>query len=121
LSPENRQKFPAIVIFPQCPTDSYWASVKIDRSKSPLDIDFTYNEQPNWPLAAAVDLVKQISKTEKVDKNRIYIMGLSMGGMGTFEAIARNPKLFAANLWRSQSDFQKICSNCSCMDFSWRC
>jgi predicted peptidase len=96
LSPENRQKFPAIVIFPQCPTDSYWASVKIDRSKSPLDIDFTYNEQPNWPLAAAIDLVKQISKTEKVDKNRIYIMGLSMGGMGTFEAIARNPKLFAA-------------------------
>ncbi|MDI9874245.1 carboxylesterase family protein [Flectobacillus rivi] len=96
LSPENRQKFPAIVIFPQCPTDSYWASVKIDRSKSPLDIDFTYNEQPNWPLVAAVDLVKQISKTEKVDKNRIYIMGLSMGGMGTFEAIARNPKLFAA-------------------------
>jgi len=31
-----------------------------------------------------------------VDKNRIYVLGLSMGGMGTFDLICRQPKKFAA-------------------------
>jgi predicted peptidase len=35
-------------------------------------------------------------KKESVDKKRIYVMGLSMGGMGTFDIICRYPKYFAA-------------------------
>lgn len=31
-----------------------------------------------------------------VDKNRIYVTGLSMGGFGTWDIIVRRPKLFAA-------------------------
>ena len=31
-----------------------------------------------------------------VDKNRIYIGGLSLGGFGTFDALQRRPDLFAA-------------------------
>jgi predicted peptidase len=31
-----------------------------------------------------------------VDRNRIYIAGLSMGGMGTFDMLCRYPDLFAA-------------------------
>jgi predicted peptidase len=30
------------------------------------------------------------------DKHHVYVGGLSMGGMGTFEIIGREPKLFAA-------------------------
>ncbi len=96
LSDNNRRQFPAIVIFPQCPVDSYWMSGKIDRSKQPIELSFDYPKAPNWPLKAAVELVKKLSKKEAVDKKRIYITGLSMGGMGTFEALARYPKLFAA-------------------------
>jgi predicted peptidase len=88
----NRINFPAIVIFPQCPKDSYWSSVKINRSTTPTSFLFDYSAPINWPLKAVVDLVKSI----KHDKNRTYIMGLSMGGMGTMEAISRNPKMFAA-------------------------
>ncbi len=29
-------------------------------------------------------------------KKRYYVGGLSMGGMGTFELVKRNPKMFAA-------------------------
>src|SRR4030095_14388480 len=36
IADSNRKKFPCIVVFPQCPTDSSWTSVKIDRSKTPL-------------------------------------------------------------------------------------
>jgi len=88
----NRINYPAIVIFPQCPKDSYWSSVKINRSTVPTSFIFDYSAPINWPLQAVIDLAKSV----KHDKNRTYIMGLSMGGMGTMEAISRNPKMFAA-------------------------
>lgn len=93
---KNRSAFPAIVVFPQCPPESYWASVKIDRSTSPIRLDFDYSREPNWPLVSAMEVVRSLMKDEGVDKKRIYIVGLSMGGMGTFEAVYRHPKLFAA-------------------------
>ncbi len=96
LTPENRSNFPAIVIFPQCPAESYWGSVIIDRTKTPFTFDFDYTRPEPEPLQMAIALVKQISAEEGVDKKRIYITGLSMGGMGTFEAVYRYPNLFAA-------------------------
>lgn len=32
----------------------------------------------------------------QIDKDRIYVMGLSMGGMGTFDMAVRYPEIFAA-------------------------
>ena len=96
LQDKNRSDFPAVVIFPQCPTDSYWASVKIDRAKSPLDLQFDYHRPITWPLKAARILVKKMARDKRIDKKRLYITGLSMGGMGTFEMISRYPKVFAA-------------------------
>ena len=96
LNLENQSKFPAIVIFPQCPKDSYWSSVKIDRTQKPTLFEFDYTQTIHWPLQSAVDLVKSLVKSKVADKKRLYIMGLSMGGMGTMEAVSRNPKMFAA-------------------------
>lgn len=95
LIAENRTQFPAIVVFPQCPSDSYWATSSIDRSKNPIQFRFNYDSVPNWPQAAAIALVEKIMNEESVDNRRVYITGLSMGGMGTFEAVYRNPGLFA--------------------------
>ena len=41
-------------------------------------------------------LLKDLQKNYNLDKNRIYIGGLSMGAMGTFELVRRNPRTFAA-------------------------
>ncbi len=99
LADSNRKKFPCFVIIPQCPQDGYWSSAKIDRSTSPITIGFDYEATGiTWPLQSAIDIVKQLTKDEKVDRKRIYITGLSMGGMGTFEAVYRNPGLFATAL-----------------------
>jgi len=98
LKEENRKKFPAIIVAPQCPEDTYWASVKIDRTKQPFAIEFDYSAAPNWPLTAANELVKKMINEEAVDKSRVYITGLSMGGMGTFESVYRYPDLYAAAL-----------------------
>lgn len=97
LADSNRKKFPCIVIFPQCPANNFWNCGKLDFSHSPLEIDFNYTTNPElWPLHAAVGLVRKIAAEEAVDQSRIYVAGLSMGGMGAFEAVYRYPKLFAA-------------------------
>ncbi len=87
---------PAIVIAPQCPKESYWGSVKFSRDKYPLELDFNYTYPEKEPLHAAVELVQSYIKEKKADSHRIFITGLSMGAMGTFEAVSRYPKLFAA-------------------------
>jgi predicted peptidase len=98
ISEESRKNFPAIIVIPQCPEESFWASVKIDRTVTPLKIEFDYTVQPSWPLAAANELVKQIIREGSADKSKVYITGLSMGGMGTFESVYRYPDLYAAAL-----------------------
>jgi predicted peptidase len=98
LTPENRKKFPAIVVFPQCPESSFWANAESDRTKTPYSIQFDYSKPIKEPLALAIALVKDLLKKEAADPQRVYVTGLSMGGMGTFEAVHRFPKLFAAAL-----------------------
>lgn len=96
LTELNRKNFPAIVVFPQCPEESFWASAKVDRTQQPVKFELNYQTEANWPLVAANELVKKLLSEEAVDKSRVYITGLSMGGMGTFESVFRYPGLYAA-------------------------
>lgn len=96
LEQQNREAFPAYVVFPQCPVDDYWASATVDRSVSPLQLDFDYERPVTKSLQQVLELVHTLKATKRIDVSRIYIVGLSMGGMGTFEAVYREPKLFAA-------------------------
>lgn len=96
VQPKNRADFPAFIVFPQCPDDNSWNSMTVDRSQQPELRSFDYHRPITWPLQAAMDLMRQLPKEERIDKNRLYIMGMSMGGMGTFEALGRFPKRFAA-------------------------
>ena len=51
------------------------------------------------PGTQAIDLIKDISKNlPLVDKNRVYILGYSMGGGGTAKLMTDEPKLFAAGI-----------------------
>jgi predicted peptidase len=42
------------------------------------------------------ELVDEMVENAGIDLNRVYITGLSMGGYGTWDAIARYPNFFAA-------------------------
>ena len=50
VTDENRKKFPAIVIFPQCAEESYWSTVKIDRTKTPIHFDWSQNGSSSYAL-----------------------------------------------------------------------
>lgn len=97
LTETVRKNFPAIIVFPQCPQTSFWSNVtfKMD-SLGKRQFVFSADTEPSIAMKMANDLVHMIMKQYPVQKKQVYIGGLSMGGMGTFELVARNPKLFAA-------------------------
>jgi predicted peptidase len=96
-SDEFRTQYPAIVVFPQCPKNSYWANVLRDNSVN-LDEKYIYSEiLPKNPQLEIVEaLMLFLEQQYRIDSSRRYLGGLSMGGMGTFELVSRNPEYFAA-------------------------
>jgi predicted peptidase len=89
-SDEVMAKYPAFVIAPQCPAGETWGGInRLARTPTPDDKLAPALEAT---LAAAAALQKEFS----IDERRIYITGLSMGGYGTWRALAVSPELFAA-------------------------
>ncbi|PNW27505.1 carboxylesterase family protein [Formosa algae] len=96
LNETIRDSFPAIVLFPQCPENDYWAKLEADRSTTPITFNYKYKETPTKAMALVMDLMDDMLEKPFVKSNQIYVMGLSMGGMGTFEILYRKPEMFAA-------------------------
>jgi predicted peptidase len=99
LNDTIRQNYPAIVVFPQCPTDdSFWANVKIDQNLITRKTVFNFQEggEPTCAMNLLLGLVDQMLDKPFISKKQVYIGGLSMGGMGTLEMLRRKPNTFAA-------------------------
>jgi predicted peptidase len=97
LNDTIRAKYPAIVVYPQCPKDSYWSNVKIDNNATGKRVfHFQEGGEPTRAMTALLGLVNNILEKPFVNKKQVYIGGLSMGGMGTFEILRRKPNIFAA-------------------------
>lgn len=71
---ENGHDFPAIVVSPQCPVGTWWTD--------------------HVELLSA--LLDKLEEQHNIDKDRVYVTGLSMGGYGTFALAAHQPERFAA-------------------------
>lgn len=71
---EKGHDFGAVVVSPQCPKDTWWTE----------------------HTDVLLGLIDKIEKEHNVDKDRIYVTGLSMGGYGTFALAAEAPQRFAA-------------------------
>ncbi|GAA4438536.1 dienelactone hydrolase family protein [Pontibacter saemangeumensis] len=94
---ENQQEFPAIVVFPQCPKDSYWSNVHIVPDENGRrTFNFRKGGKPTAAMENLLGLLEELKDAGQVDEDRLYLGGLSMGGMGTFELLRRKPDTFAA-------------------------
>ncbi len=93
----NRIKFPAIIVFPQCPENEYWANVKRSEQKDSLG-GFTIDTLAKAGSTSAMVLkfIDTLLAHGGIDRTRVYLGGLSMGGFGTFEFLWRRSDLFAA-------------------------
>ena len=93
-----RKKYPAIVVFPQCSENSYWSNVNIvtDEQTGTRTFNYQTDSKPTVAMNLLVNLVNDLQRRYSIQKKKIYISGLSMGGMGAFEIVRRKPNLFAA-------------------------
>ena len=93
-----RKKYPAIVVFPQCSENSYWSNVNIvtDNASGKRTFQFITEGKPTIAMNLLMNLVDDLKHKYTVQNKRIYVTGLSMGGMGAFEIVRRKPNLFAA-------------------------
>ncbi|WP_448635594.1 carboxylesterase family protein [Pedobacter panaciterrae] len=66
------KKFPFIVVSPQVPEGERWESTDLMR------------------------LMKDIKKKYRIDEDRLYLTGLSMGGYGSWDMAMKYPQMFAA-------------------------
>ncbi|WP_373495648.1 dienelactone hydrolase family protein [Aquiflexum sp.] len=96
LNAIQSDQYPSFILFPQCPTDDYWGNADINRSEGKIDIVFKNGGAPTPFLGAVLVLLDSMVQLPFIDQDRIYVGGLSMGGMGTFELCYRRPDLFAA-------------------------
>ena len=78
------------VIAPQCPPNARW--VEVDWSAR----SHLMPEQPSVPMGLLLELLPKLCDEFAIDTDRIYVMGLSMGGYGTWDLIQRHPEMFAA-------------------------
>jgi predicted peptidase len=68
----NRADFPFVVISPQCPSGQ------------------------TWEKEALIELVDKAIKKYRIDPDRVYLTGLSMGGFGSWSLATAYPDRFAA-------------------------
>ena len=67
---------PYVMVSPQCPKTDNWTS--------------------STQQQKLIELLDSVVESLKVDKDRIYLTGLSMGGFGSWTLAASHPKRFAA-------------------------
>ena len=88
LKKENREQFNSWVIFPQAPKNDWWGY------KDPYK--FAYNVKESNAMSLVIKFMDEFIKREDVNQNKVYVSGLSMGGMGTFVILNLRPEMFAA-------------------------
>jgi predicted peptidase len=97
LQNDVRNDFPCIVLAPQCANDDRWSNVFEKRdSMGKRVFEFQEKGNPTHAMTLAINLFRSTLTQYSVDLSRLYIGGISMGGMGTFEFVRRVPNVFAA-------------------------
>ena len=81
---------PVIVVAPQCQAANWWVK------RLAMNEGYAAAGEPTPSLEVALEIVRHLVAERQGDPDRLYITGLSLGGFGTWDAIQRDPALFAA-------------------------
>ncbi|MCS6821258.1 MAG: prolyl oligopeptidase family serine peptidase [Microscillaceae bacterium] len=89
-SRKMQKKYPCFLVAPQCPKTTHWARFRRENGTVVME------SEPSEPVRLLFELIDTLCQEFPIDRKRIYITGLSMGGFGTFDMLLRKPNLFAA-------------------------
>ena len=68
-----------------------------------ITMGFPKDVPPRKDLELVMELIPELETNYAVDKQRLYVGGLSLGGRGTYELVRRMPDTFAAAVVICQS------------------
>ena len=91
LLPENQKAHPCYVLVPQ--SNRGW--VRYDPEKLKKDV-YEMIPGPGQGVSLALEVIDEVRRQFPIDDHRIYVLGQSMGGAGTWNMIASRPQYFAA-------------------------
>lgn len=86
----SKEKYQSFLLAPQCSEDRMWSNY--DKLAHAITFDTITPEIQ----ISIMELIEEVKSEYKIDNNRIYIMGISMGGFGVFDMITRYSNYFAA-------------------------
>jgi predicted peptidase len=84
-----------IVVFPQCPWETMWRDLALPKD-SMLPNGQLYIVTATKPSAMVKLLLDSLQKSNIADPDRMYLGGISIGGVGTYDLMQRYPNYFAA-------------------------
>ena len=94
LNQKNYDNYPAIIVFPQAPLNDSWSSRTMTNNE--IRQSFLETSSPTNSLSLVIKLMDSIVNEKHVNNKRVYLSGLSNGGMGSFELLKNRPNMFAS-------------------------
>ena len=82
IKADIQAKYPSFVVAPQSPSAEMWGTTTSERLTK-------YGQ-------LVIDLIDSLAKEFPIDRDRIYLLGQSRGGIGVWDLIAKRPDVFAA-------------------------
>lgn len=90
-NPATSDRYPAYVVFPQCKEKSWTAMTErrnfMPGSATPAETDSE---------TLVMELVGDIMERYPIDPRRVYVVGISMGGIAAYDLVCRYPEVFTA-------------------------
>ena len=93
ITPEAQAKNPCFVFAPQVREGHPWVTQIFNKGSYDSD-----KIKPTDEMTEALAMVDKLIGDRPIDRQRIYVVGQSMGGYGTWDAMIRRPDLWAAGV-----------------------
>lgn len=85
--------YDSIIVAPQCPEDKQWVYTPWEKGNYSVS-EVTESRE----LEAVLEILRKVASEYNVDRSRVYVTGISMGGFGTWDMLARHSSIFAAGM-----------------------
>lgn len=87
----DNEEYPCLIAVPQLPGDKQWVNTSWSEGSYSQE-----NVEESDSMKMLMGMIADLQKTYSVDAGRLYLMGQSFGGYGTWDAVTRYPDKFAA-------------------------
>lgn len=79
----------------------YFVAGQVPDGRKWVEVDWSAKShampvEPSVSMEGLIGLVEDLFRTAAIDRSRVYVTGISMGGYGTWDLVSRKPEWFAA-------------------------